>query len=98
MIVLAVVGLFAARSSLPAYIEYFTVQKILTAMEAKRRAKGTVREIRTPSTGATPSTTSRRSTADDLEITKEGGEAVVTATGPTKVPLFANFSACLDFG
>ena len=34
---------------------------------------------------------------EDLEITKEGGEAVVTATWSTKVPIIANFSACLDF-
>ena len=34
---------------------------------------------------------------EDLEITKEGGEAVVTANWSVKVPIVANFSACLDF-
>jgi len=34
---------------------------------------------------------------DDLEITKEGGEAVITAAWSTKVPIIGNFSACLDF-
>ena len=34
---------------------------------------------------------------EELEITKEGGEAIVTASWSTKVPVIANFSACLDF-
>ena len=34
---------------------------------------------------------------NDLEITKDGGEVVVSAAWSVKVPVIANFSACLDF-
>jgi hypothetical protein len=34
---------------------------------------------------------------DDLEITKEGGETVVTANWSVKIPMVSNASACLDF-
>ena len=67
-------------------------------MEQNGETKGTVKEIR--------NAFDRRNTiegvqadaaATDLEITKEGGEAVVTAAWSVKVPIVANFSACLDF-
>ena len=35
--------------------------------------------------------------SDDLEITKEGGEAVLTANWSVRVPMVANANACLDF-
>jgi hypothetical protein len=34
---------------------------------------------------------------DDLEISKENGETVVSASWSVKVPLISNASACLDF-
>ena len=96
MIVLAAVGLFSAKL-LPAYLEYFAVKKMLAAMESSGETKSTVKEIR--------NSWARRNTIegvqsvnpDDLEITKEGGEAVITAAWSTKVPIIGNFSACLDF-
>jgi len=96
MIVLAFVGLFAAKL-MPAYLEYFAVKKMLAAMESTGETKATVKEIR--------NSWARRNTIegvqsvnpDDLDITKEGGEAVVTAVWSTKVPIIGNFSACLDF-
>lgn len=96
MIFLAAVGLFSAKL-LPAYLEYFTVKKMLSAMETSGETRASVREIR--------NTWARRNTIegvqhvapDDLEITKEGGEAIVTATWSTKTPIIGNFSACLDF-
>lgn len=33
----------------------------------------------------------------DLDISKDGGELVVSADYSVKVPLFANVAACLDF-
>jgi hypothetical protein len=34
---------------------------------------------------------------EDLEVTKEGGETVLTAAWSVKVPMVANISTCLDF-
>jgi hypothetical protein len=38
-----------------------------------------------------------RNFAEALEVTKEGGETVITAVWSVKVPMIYNFSACLDF-
>ncbi len=83
---------------IPPYIEYFTIKKILVSMRNAGDLKNsTPKEIR--------ASFDRRATvdnvtaikADDLEIAKEGEEAVVTATYSQKVQLMGNVSACLDF-
>jgi type II secretory pathway pseudopilin PulG len=96
MAILAFVGLFAAKL-LPSYLEYFAVQKMFKAMENAGETKGNVKEIRRSfdKRNAVEQVNSVRS--EDLEITKEGGEAVVTATWSTKIPIIYNFNACLDF-
>jgi len=96
MIVLAFVGLFAAKL-LPSYIEFYGVKKIFASMENAGDTKGTVREIRIAfdKRSVIEGTTSVK--ADDLEITKEGGETVITATWAVKIPMVYNFNACLDF-
>ena len=97
MIVLAFVGLFAAKL-LPAYMEFFAVQKIIKAMDNSGETKAaTVKEIRNSFDRRNTIEGVQAMRGEDLEITKEGGEAIVTASWSTKVPIVANFSACLDF-
>jgi Domain of unknown function (DUF4845) len=97
MIVLAFVGLFAAKL-LPSYMDYFAVQKILKAMDSNGETKApTVKEIRNAFDRRNTIENVKALRGEDLEITKEAGEAVVTATWATKIPIAWNFSACLDF-
>jgi len=96
MIALAFIGLFAVKL-VPSYIEYFAVKKILATMEAAGDTKGTVRDIRLSFDRRNSIEGVKEVKGDDLEITKEGGEAVVTAMWSVKVPMIYNFSACLDF-
>jgi hypothetical protein len=96
MIVIAFTGLFAAKL-LPSYLEYFAVKKMLSAMEANGETKGTVRDIRVAYARRNTIEDVKSVQPDDLEITKEGGEAIVTASWSTRVPIIANFNACLDF-
>ena len=96
MVVLAFVGLFAAKL-LPSYLEFFAVKKMLASMEAQGDTKGTVRDIRLSFDRKNTIEGVREVKGDDLEITKEGGEAVVTASWSVKIPMIYNFSACLDF-
>jgi len=35
--------------------------------------------------------------AEDIEISKEGGETILTANWTARVPLVSNISACIDF-
>jgi hypothetical protein len=96
MVVLAFVGLFAAKL-LPSYLEYFAVKKMFATMEAAGDTKGSVRDIRLSFDRRNSIEGVKEVRGDDLEITKEGGEAVVTASWSVKIPMIYNFSACLDF-
>jgi Domain of unknown function (DUF4845) len=96
MILLALIGLFAAKLT-PAYIEYFAVKKILATMESQGDTKGSVTEIRNSFARRNVIENVQSVAPNDLEITKDGGEVVVTAAWSVKVPIIANFSACLDF-
>jgi hypothetical protein len=70
---------------------------MLTAMEETGETKGTVRDIRNAFDRRNTIENVKAIRGEDLEITKEAGEAVVTATWATKIPIAWNFSACLDF-
>ena len=94
--ILGFLGVMAAKL-MPAYVEYFTVKKMLNAMYESGDLKGTVRDIRNSFDRRNAIEDVKNVRAEDLEITKEGGEAVVTATWSVRVPLVHNASACLDF-
>ena len=96
MAILGFLGVMGAKLS-PAYIEYFTVKKMLRAMDEQGDLKGTVRDIRQAFDKRNAIEDVKNVKPDDLEITKEGGEAVVTANWSVRVPLVYNISACLDF-
>jgi hypothetical protein len=94
--ILGFVGLMAAKL-MPAYLEWMSVRKILAAMEGAGETKGTVGEMRRSyeKRNAIENVTSVR--GDDLEITKEGGEATITATWSVRIHMVYNINACLDF-
>jgi hypothetical protein len=93
---LGFVGIMAAKL-MPAYIEYFSVKKILASLEAQGITKGSVRDIRFGYEKLNAIEDVKSVRGEDLEITKSGGEAVVSATWSVRVPLVYNINACLDF-
>ena len=90
------VGLMVAKC-MPSYLEYFSVKKMFAAMEQTGETKGTVREIRSAYERRNNIEDVKAVRPEDIEITKEGGETVLTATWSSRVPLVYNISACLDF-
>ena len=96
MIGLAFVGLFAAKL-LPSYLDYFSVKKIFATMEKAGDTKGTVGDIRRAFDRRNAVEDIKVVRSEDLEITKEGGEAVITASWSVRIPMVYNISACLDF-
>jgi hypothetical protein len=92
---LGFLGVMAAKL-LPAYLEYYNVKKIFASMEAAG-IKGSVREIRYEYEKRNAIEDIKSVRGDDIEVTKEGGETVMTATWSVKVPMVGNASACLDF-
>jgi hypothetical protein len=96
---MAFIGFFGvlAAKLLPSYIEYFSVKKIFATMEKAGDTKGTVNEIRRAFDRRNAIEDVKGVQGADLEITKEGGETVITAAWSAKVPLVYNMNACLDF-
>jgi hypothetical protein len=82
----------------PAYIEFFSVKKVMSAM-AKDPAFATM------SPAETRNSFDRRATIDyittvsgkDLDISKDNGQNVASLEYAQKIPLLLNISACLDF-
>ena len=93
---LAFVGIVGMKL-LPAYIEFFAVKKIFASMEAAGDIKGSVRDIRSSFDKRNAIEDVKSVKSEDLEITKEGGETVISVSWSNKVPLIGNASACLDF-
>ena len=99
IVTLAIVGFVGVMLAkvMPSYIEYFNVKKMFTAMDQTGETKGTVREIRQAYDRRNAIEDVKSIRAEDIEITKEGGETVLTASWSSRVPLVYNISACIDF-
>lgn len=98
-IVIAVIGVFGAIGGMmvgPSYMEYGKIKKAVAVVAAEGRT-GTVGEVR--------KAFDRRAQVDDinvisgtdLEVTKEGGEVVVSFAYSKKVALFSNVSLLIEF-
>ena len=94
--ILGFLGVMAAKL-MPAYIDYFSVKKMFSTMEQAGDLKLGVREIRKSFDTRNAIENVQAVKGDDLEITKEGGETIVTASWSVKIPMVSNVSACLDF-
>lgn len=96
-VALGLIGLLAMKA-LPPWMEYGNITKHVKATASDNSLKSvTVAEVR--------SAFDRRSSIDnvtsvtgaDLDITKEGGELVISFSYTSKVPVFGNTSLVFDF-
>jgi Tfp pilus assembly major pilin PilA len=91
LIAVAVIGF----KLFPAYAEYLKVKKAVTDIARNPEYNKSIPEMR--------AAFGRRATIDDiravqdLDITRQGDRAHITANWSVKVPLFYNVSACMDF-
>jgi hypothetical protein len=99
IIVLAILGVGAVLGAklMPSYIEYFAVKKIFASMEQAGDLKGSVRDIRKSYETRNAIEDVKSVKGEDLEVTKEGGETVISVAWSVKVPMVNNISACIDF-
>lgn len=82
----------------PSYIEYYTVKKIIGAIAADPGFQNmSPAEIRNSFDRRSAIDYQNAVTAQDLEITKQDGENVITVEYSKKVELGGNLSACMDF-
>ena len=96
-------GLFAlillallAMKLIPAYMEYGTAKNAIQAI-ARERASASPQDIRRAFDGRAQIDDITAVKASDLEITKEGGEVVISFAYRKEVPLFMNVGVYMDF-
>jgi hypothetical protein len=96
----AVILVFAALIGMkiaPAYMEYGSIKKNVAAVAAGEGRNGTVADIRKAFDRRAQIDDIASITGNDLEITKDRGNVVVSFGYAKKVPLFSNLSLQIDF-
>jgi hypothetical protein len=82
----------------PAYIEYATISKHLRDMARSPDARGAgPRDIQLMFSKRAQIDDIKAVTGDDIEVTRDGDSLLLTAAYSTKIKIFGNLSACLDF-
>lgn len=82
----------------PAYIEYFSIKKVFTAMKNDPEVDTmTIQQVRNSFDRRAQIDDIKSITGADLEVSKEAGQTVMAAEYAKKVPLFGNLSLVMDF-
>ena len=84
----------AAMKIIPAYIEFGTIKKGVVAAKA---GGTTIPQIKNAFERAMDINGVDTVKKDDLEITKEGNEIIVTARYDKKIPMFQNLFVLIEF-
>jgi hypothetical protein len=95
--VLALASLLLMKA-LPPWMEYGNLVKAVKGTAADTSLKdATVTQVRAAFSRRADMDDIKSVTPQDLDITKEGGELVISFSYEKKVPLFANVSLVFDF-
>ncbi len=94
VIALAAVG---AMKILPAYSEFQTTKNAINGVAGSEGRTGSVSAIRSAFDRRANIDNISAVTGADLEVTKDGGELVISFAYSKKIPLFANVSVVIDF-
>ncbi|MEQ1815043.1 MAG: DUF4845 domain-containing protein [Nitrosomonas sp.] len=94
LILIAISGLRIA----PAYIEFSTIQKNLTAIVKDTNSQNMdLNQIRLSFNRRAQIDNIKSISGQDIKINKENGRIVLSAEYTTKIPLIANLSLTIDF-
>jgi Domain of unknown function (DUF4845) len=94
---LIVFGAIVGLKLIPAYIEYATIVNHLRELGNSSEGKGTPKEVQSAFGKRAQIDDIQSVSPTDLEVIKEGNSVVLTLNYSTKIPLFGNLSACIDF-
>ncbi len=95
--VILALGAVGAMKVVPAYTEFQTIKKTIMAVAASEGRTGNVNEIRKAFDRRANIDNITAVTPGELDISKEGGEVVISVAYAKKVPLFSNVALCIDF-
>jgi len=94
VLALAAVG---AMKIAPAYSEFMTTKKAIAAIAAGEGRTGSVTEIRKAFDRRANVDNITEVTGGGLEISKDGGDVIISFAYAKKIPLFSNVSLLIDF-
>ena len=86
-----------AMKILPAYSEFQTAKKAMSGVAGSEGRTGSVTDIRKAFDRRASIDNITAVTGGELEVTKDGGEVVISFAYSKKIPLFANVSVVIDF-
>ncbi|MBE0616129.1 MAG: DUF4845 domain-containing protein [Burkholderiales bacterium] len=95
--VVIALGAVGAMKIAPAYGDFSTAKKAIVAIAASEGRTGSVTEIRKAFDRRAAVDNITVVTPSELEISKEGGDLVISFAYAQKIPLFANVSLLIDF-
>lgn len=95
--VLLALGAVGAMKVGPAYSEFATAKKTIISVAASEGRSGSVADVRKAFERRAAVDNISVVTPGDLEISKEGGDLVISFSYSQKIPLFANVSLLIDF-
>lgn len=95
LVVLVFVALIGFKVG-PAYAEFFTAKDMIKKIAAENRG-GTVQTIRKAWETKTMIEEINALNKDDLEITKDGSDVVISFAYKKEIPLFANLGVYVNF-
>jgi len=91
-------GLILAAKLVPAYLEFMSVKKILNSMATSGDLKTmSPKEIQNSFFKRADIGDVKNVKPEDLTVSREGNQSVVTVEYSVKVPVVANVSAYMDF-
>jgi hypothetical protein len=94
--VILIFVLLLGMKTLPPWLEFFTAKKFISQIAQEQRS-GTILDIRKAWQLKTAVEDVPSVSDKDLEITKEGGEVVISFAYRKEIPLFANVGVYMDF-
>ena len=86
-----------AMKILPAYSEFQTAKKAMSGVAGSEGRTGSVTDIRKAFDRRASIDNITAVTGGELEVTKDGGEVVISFAYSKKISLFANVSVVIDF-
>jgi Tfp pilus assembly protein PilE len=96
MFIVVIVGIMSLKL-IPGYIEYAKAKAAIEAIAADRTRNTSVAEVRKAFDARATIDDITVPNAKDLEITKEGGNVVISFAYRKEFPLFANVGLYVDF-
>ncbi len=96
LLALLFVSAIIAMKCFPVYLEYFAIKRTFAALSTETK-NASPKEVKEKFRARAQIDDIKSINADDLEISKEGGETVVSTAYQVTVPLFYNVSLLLDF-